>query len=235
MPELDPRADRPQLHDLQSSSGEAWRWFATCPKGLESLLLQELASLGAENLRETVAGCYFSGGLVVGYSACLCSRLANRILLPIAEFPVGDSASMHAGLLALPWTQYLRSTTSFVVDFSGESTEIRNTQYGAQVCKDAIVDHFQQAGLPRPQVARREADVRINARLRKGGIVVSVDFAGASLHQRGYRQEAGQAPLKENLAAALLLRADWPAIAAAGGALIDPMCVDREHCCWRGR
>ncbi|MCZ6830003.1 MAG: bifunctional 23S rRNA (guanine(2069)-N(7))-methyltransferase RlmK/23S rRNA (guanine(2445)-N(2))-methyltransferase RlmL [Gammaproteobacteria bacterium] len=202
----------------------ACRWFATCPKGLESLLYSELASLGAEDLRETVAGCYFSGSMAVAYRACLCSRLANRILLFVAEFPVSDSASLHAGMLALPWTDYLRATTRFVVDFSGESREIRNTRYGAQVCKDAIVDYFQQAGLERPEVALREADLRINVRLRKGGVAVSVDFSGGSLHQRGYRQEAGQAPLKENLAAALLLRADWPGIAARGGALIDPMC-----------
>ena len=71
------------------------QWFATCPKGLESLLLSELSSLGAVDLRETVAGCYFSGALAVAYQACLCSRLANRILQPVAEFPVGDSASLH--------------------------------------------------------------------------------------------------------------------------------------------
>jgi 23S rRNA (guanine2445-N2)-methyltransferase / 23S rRNA (guanine2069-N7)-methyltransferase len=224
MPDSESGAASSQVRHGDALPGDSRRWFATCPKGLEGLLYRELASLAAGNLRETVAGCYFSGPLAVAYCACLYTRLANRILLPIAEFPVDDSASLHAGLLALPWTEFLRPTTRFVVDFSGETREIRNTHYGAQVCKDAIVDHFQRAGLSRPEVARREADVRVNARLRKGGIAVSVDFAGGSLHQRGYRQEAGQAPLKENLAAALLLRADWPGIAARGGALIDPMC-----------
>ena len=200
------------------------QWFATCPKGLESLLYSELASFGAQDVRETVAGCYFSGAMAVAYRVCLGSRLANRILLPVAKFPVSDSASLHAGMLAVAWTDYLRETSRFVVDFSGENREIRNTRYGAQVCKDAIVDRFQLAGLGRPEVARRNADSRINVRLRKDGVAVSMDFAGASLHQRGYREEAGQAPLKENLAAALLLRADWPGIAAHGGALIDPMC-----------
>jgi 23S rRNA (guanine2445-N2)-methyltransferase / 23S rRNA (guanine2069-N7)-methyltransferase len=202
----------------------ASRWFASCPKGLEGLLYSELASLGAENLRETVAGCYFGGSQDIAYRACLWSRLANRILLPVAEFPVSDSSSLHAGLLALPWSDYLRVNSRFVVDFTGENREIRNTHYGAQVCKDAIVDFFQRAGAGRPEVAKRDPDIRINVRLRKGGAVVSVDFGGGSLHQRGYRQEAGEAPLKENLAAALLLRADWPGIAARGGALIDPMC-----------
>lgn len=200
------------------------QWFASCPKGLEGLLFSELSALGGESLRETVAGCYFSGPAAMGYRACLWSRLANRILLPVANFPVSDSASLHAGVLSVDWSRYLRPTTRFVVDFSGENPAIRNTRYGAQVCKDAVVDFFEQSGQGRPEVSRRDADLRINVRLHRGNAAVSVDFGGGSLHQRGYRQEAGEAPLKENLAAALLLRADWPGVAARGGALIDPMC-----------
>jgi 23S rRNA (guanine2445-N2)-methyltransferase / 23S rRNA (guanine2069-N7)-methyltransferase len=224
MPDKKPSAARPSAARPNAARPNAARWFASCPKGLEGLLYAELGSLGAEELRETVAGCYFGGSQLVAYRACLWSRLANRILLPIAEFPVSDSASLHAGMLGLQWSDYMQATSRFVVDFSGENREIRNTHYGAQVCKDAIVDYFQKTGSGRPEVAKREPDIRINVRLRKGGAVVSVDFAGGSLHQRGYRQQAGDAPLKENLAAALLLRADWPGIASRGGALIDPMC-----------
>jgi len=199
-------------------------WFASCPRGLESLLLQELSSLGADNPRETVAGCAFQGDLAVGYRASLWSRLANRVLLSLVDVPVSDSESIHAALLDFPWEEYLPANHSFVIDFSGQSDSIRNTQYGAQVVKDAIVDRFRARGMARPDVARRDADCRFQMRLHRGRLAGALDFAGASLHQRGYRLEAGKAPLKENLAAAMLLRADWPGVAARGGALIDPMC-----------
>ena len=199
-------------------------WFANCPRGLESLLLHELSTLGAESVRETVAGCVFEGSLSVAYRVCLWSRLANRVLLPIAEFEARESDDIHTLLLRVDWAAYLPWGCSLVVDFAGQNRSIRNTQYGAQLTKDAIVDRFRDQGLPRPEVSRQDTDVRFQVRLRKGKLKVALDVAGGSLHQRGYRPEAGTAPLKENLAAALLLRADWLAMAARGGALIDPMC-----------
>jgi 23S rRNA (guanine2445-N2)-methyltransferase / 23S rRNA (guanine2069-N7)-methyltransferase len=199
-------------------------WFASCPRGLENLLLQELPTLGAAAVRETIAGVYFEGELSVAYRAALWTRLANRILLQLAEFPVTDSDSMHRALLQLPWREYLPEGRTFFIDFTGQNRDIRNTQYGAQVAKDAIVDHFREQGHARPDVAKRDADVRFQLRLGKGKLNVALDFVGSSLHQRGYRREAGGAPLKENLAAALLLRAGWPAMCEQGGALIDPMC-----------
>jgi 23S rRNA (guanine2445-N2)-methyltransferase / 23S rRNA (guanine2069-N7)-methyltransferase len=199
-------------------------WFASCPRGLESLLLQELESLGASELKETVAGCSFQAPLAVAYRVSLWTRLANRVLLSISEFPAEQKEEIHAGLMAIPWEDYLPPGRTFVINFSGQNRDIRNTQFGAQLAKDAIVDRFRERGLTRPAVDRRAADVRFQVRLHRGRLAVSLDFAGASLHQRGYRLEAGKAPLKENLAAAMLLRADWPGIAARGGALIDPMC-----------
>ncbi|MEP5766516.1 MAG: bifunctional 23S rRNA (guanine(2069)-N(7))-methyltransferase RlmK/23S rRNA (guanine(2445)-N(2))-methyltransferase RlmL [Halieaceae bacterium] len=200
------------------------QWFASCPRGLESLLLQELESLGADSVKETIAGVAFAGPLAVAYRVALWTRLANRVLLSISEHPVGDSDNIHATLLDVAWEDYLAPGLTFVIDFSGQSGSIRNTQYGAQLAKDAILDRFRKLGLTRPQVQRKGADLRFQLRLHKGRLAVSLDFAGSSLHQRGYRLEAGKAPLKENLAAAMLLRADWPGIAARGGALIDPLC-----------
>lgn len=200
------------------------QWFANCPKGLESLLLHELQTLGAESVRETVAGCAFVGPLAVAYRVALWSRLANRVLLPIAELAYSETDSKLTFLKDLVWEDYLPVGRSFAIDFSGESRAIRNTQYGAQVCRDAISDRFREMSLARPNGMRKGADVQFQVRMRKGKLKVSLDFAGCSLHQRGYRREAGGAPLKENLAAALLLRADWPAMASRGGALVDPMC-----------
>jgi len=207
-----------------ASNQAASQWFAACPRGLENLLAAELMTLGAKSTRETVAGVYFEGSRATGYRACLWSRLANRILRPLTTVEAADGDQLYTQLKAFDWSGVFNVRQSFAIDFSGESHTIRNTQYGAQRCKDAIVDWFTEHGGQRPNVERRHPDVRLNVRLSKGRAVMSVDYSGGSLHQRGYRQRAGAAPLKENLAAAILLRADWPGMAARGGALIDPMC-----------
>ncbi|MFV8816628.1 bifunctional 23S rRNA (guanine(2069)-N(7))-methyltransferase RlmK/23S rRNA (guanine(2445)-N(2))-methyltransferase RlmL [Haliea sp. E17] len=202
----------------------AIQWFAACPRGLESLLQEELTGLGASDVRETIAGVHFSGPRALGYRACLWSRLANRILLPLATVEAGDADALYTGLSEVDWSAVMRAQQSFAVDFSGQNRSIRNTQFGAQRSKDAIVDWFVRHGGVRPSVDRQRPDVRINVHLSKGRAAVAVDFSGGSLHRRGYRVSAGAAPLKENLAAAILLRAGWPAMAAEDGALIDPMC-----------
>ncbi len=199
-------------------------WFATCPKGIESLLTHELESLGATDCRQTVAGVYFHGPLVTGYRACLWSRVANRILLPMITVDAADADSLYRGLRQFPWQDWMRVRQTFAIDFSGQNREIRNTQFGAQKVKDALVDYFQASVGQRPSVSRQHPDLRFNVRLSKDRAIVALDMSGGSLHRRGYRSQAGSAPLKENLAAALLLRADWPGMAARGGALIDPMC-----------
>ncbi|KZX60140.1 23S rRNA (guanine(2445)-N(2))/(guanine(2069)-N(7))-methyltransferase [Halioglobus sp. HI00S01] len=199
-------------------------WFATCPKGLEGLLAAELQTLGAESSRETVAGVYFSGAQAMGYRACLWSRLANKVLRPLASFEVEDGDQLYTQLKGFDWSRVLSARNSIAIDFSGTNRSIRNTQFGAQRCKDAVVDWFKENGGHRPAVDRRSPDVRLNVRLSRGKVALAIDYSGASLHQRGYRQQQGAAPLKENLAAAILLRADWPGAAARGGALIDPMC-----------
>ncbi len=199
-------------------------WFAACPKGIESLLAHELSTLGADATRETVAGVYFEGTQAVAYRACLWSRLANRILMPLHRFPVSDADSLYAGLRQIAWNTLFKADSTLAIDFLGQNDAIRNTQFGAQKSKDAIVDWFVDNGGVRPSVDRKNPGVRINLRLVKSQLHVALDFSGGSLHRRGYRQGAGEAPLKENLAAALLMRADWPGMAARGGALIDPMC-----------
>lgn len=199
-------------------------WFATCPKGVESLLAAELDALGAQSTRESVAGVTFTAAPVVAFRACLWSRLANRVLWPLATVDASDADSLYRALREMPWSDWFAASRSIAVDFSGTNSAIRNTQFGAQRAKDAIVDWFRAHGGVRPAVDRREAEVRINLRLVRQHATVSLDLAGHSLHQRGYRRRTGAAPLKENLAAAILLRADWPGMAARGAALIDPMC-----------
>ncbi len=198
--------------------------FATCPKGLEYLLRDELRALGAEDAHEALAGVHFSGSPQLAYRACLWSRLASRILIRLGEFEAIDADALHAGVQAIDWSQHLAPSGTFAIDAVGVSATLRNTQYIALRCKDAIVDQFRERTGARPDIDVERPSVRINVRIHRDRASVSLDLAGIPLHRRGWRQGQGEAPLKENLASAMLLRAGWPAIHAAGGALVDPMC-----------
>ena len=199
-------------------------YFATCPKGLEYLLRDELVALGAADVREALAGVYFAGELDIAYRACLWSRLASRILLPLAEFDAADGEALYDGMQSIDWSEHMAAHATFSIDAVTAQSKLTHSQFVALRAKDAIVDQFRQRGGTRPDVDTDEPDVRINVRLRRDRATVSIDLAGTPLHRRGWREVQGEAPLKENLAAAMLLRAGWPAIYAEGGALLDPMC-----------
>jgi 23S rRNA (guanine2445-N2)-methyltransferase / 23S rRNA (guanine2069-N7)-methyltransferase len=199
-------------------------FFATCPKGLEYLLVDELKTLGADDVHEALAGVHFRGELVTGYQACLWSRLASRVLMPLAEFEAPDADALYAGARTIAWDEQLDVATSFAVDAVGSTQGVTHSQYAALRVKDAIVDTFRDKTGDRPNVDTENPGLRINLVLRKGKAIVSINLSGPPLHQRGYRKGAGLAPLKENLAAAMLLRAGWPQIYATGGGLVDPLC-----------
>lgn len=203
---------------------ESNAFFATCPKGLESLLLEEIKSLGAIKPKETVGGVYFSGDLAVGYRACLWSRLANRVILILSNTPCRDIDSYYEAIKAIAWDKHFGLDDTFAIDFSGSMKEIRHSHFGALKAKDAIADYFTERAGRRPDIDAKRPNVLVNVRVNKGQLTVGLDLSGESLHRRGYRERGGLAPLKENLGAALLLRADWPGIAAQGGVLYDPMC-----------
>ncbi len=199
-------------------------FFATCPKGLEYLLRDELVAMGAQDVREALAGVHFAGSLETAYRACLWSRLASRILLPLAEFDAATDEQLYAGVQAIDWSQHLAAHGTFAVDAGTAMSKLTHSQYIALRSKDAVVDQFRQRDGSRPDVDTDEPDVRINLRLRRDRATLSLDLAGSPLHRRGWREVQGEAPLKENLAAAMLLRAGWPKLYAEGGALLDPMC-----------
>lgn len=199
-------------------------YFATAPKGIESLLADELRQLGATGVRETRAGVAFEGDLAVAYRACLWSRLANRILLPLARFAAATPEALYAGVQTIAWDEHLGVDDSLAIDFTASQSQITHSQYGALKAKDAVVDQFRDRYGRRPNVERTRPAVRINIYLHKDEATVSLDLSGESLHRRGYRLEGMAAPMKENLAAAVLLRAGWPEIARSGGPLLDPLC-----------
>ncbi|MFO1368430.1 MAG: bifunctional 23S rRNA (guanine(2069)-N(7))-methyltransferase RlmK/23S rRNA (guanine(2445)-N(2))-methyltransferase RlmL [Marinagarivorans sp.] len=198
--------------------------FATCPKGLENLLQDELTALGAREARATVAGVYFDADIIQAMRVCLHSRLANRVLLPLGVEDVASDYDLYSAAYTIDWHNHLRPDCTFAVDFTGTNDAIKNTQFGAMRIKDALVDKLRDHTGTRPNVDRHTPRFRVNARLAKNKVHIGIDLSGESLHRRGYRLEQGVAPLKENLAAAILMRANWPQIAAAGGHLIDPMC-----------
>jgi 23S rRNA (guanine2445-N2)-methyltransferase / 23S rRNA (guanine2069-N7)-methyltransferase len=199
--------------------------LATCPKGIEGLLADELSALGAEPGKTTVAGVYFSADQATAYRVCLWSRLANRVILLLAREAMIETAEQVRDVVArIAWSQHLAPGKTLAVDFHGRSDHIRHTRFGAQTVKDGVVDALQLAGQERPNVDTKTPDLRIYAHLHRANLSLGIDLSGDSLHRRGYRRDVGHAPLKENLAAALLVRAGWPERAKAGEPLIDPLC-----------
>ena len=198
--------------------------YLTCPKSLEGLLLEEARGLGLEEAREQVAAVRGQASMETAYRLCLWSRLANRVLLVMARFPLSNAEELYQGVHAIDWHEHLLPSGSLAVEFSGRGAGIDNTHFGALKVKDAIVDKLRTAQGERPSVDKLNPDLRVHLRLERGEAIVSLDLSGHSLHQRGYRLQQGAAPLKENLAAAVLIRAGWPQLAAEGAALSDPMC-----------
>ncbi|WP_148254359.1 bifunctional 23S rRNA (guanine(2069)-N(7))-methyltransferase RlmK/23S rRNA (guanine(2445)-N(2))-methyltransferase RlmL [Aidingimonas lacisalsi] len=208
-----------------SQASDYMNIFATCPKGIEDLLADELATLGARIGKTTVAGVHLQASLQEAYRFCLWSRLANRIVLCLAQVQeIEHPEQLQAASRALDWTMHWRSGTTLAVDFHGQSPHIRHTRFGAQTVKDGVVDALQAAGNPRPHIDTRSPDLRLYAHLHRGRLILGIDLSGESLHKRGYRRDQAHAPLKENLASALLIRAGWPERAKAGESLVDPLC-----------
>ncbi len=203
---------------------ETLELFVTCPRGIEGLLLDEMKALGAQSPRETHSGVSLQGDMQLAYRICLWSRLANRVLVILERFPVADAQGLYEGVAAIDWSQHLLPEGSLAVDFGGILPGVDNTHFGALKVKDAVVDGLRKADGTRPSVDRVNPDLRINVHCRSGEAQLAIDLSGHSLHQRGYRLQQGAAPLKENLAAAILLRAGWPQLAETQGALADPMC-----------
>ncbi|ADM98932.1 23S rRNA m2G2445 methyltransferase [Dickeya dadantii 3937] len=194
--------------------------FASTARGLEELLKSELEALGAQQCTVVQGGVHFQGDDRLLYQSLMWSRLASRILLPLNEFNVYSDLDLYLGVQAVDWSAVFDVNHTFAVHFTGTNDEIRNSQYGALKVKDAIVDSFSRKTGQRPDVARQQPDIRINVFLQREKASVALDLSGESLHLRGYREMAGQAPLKENLAAAIVLRSGWE----AGTPMVDPMC-----------
>ncbi|WP_094752075.1 bifunctional 23S rRNA (guanine(2069)-N(7))-methyltransferase RlmK/23S rRNA (guanine(2445)-N(2))-methyltransferase RlmL [Psychromonas sp. CD1] len=194
-------------------------YFIPTAKGLAPLLEVELLEMGIENSKQINGGVSFDGSLEQGYKVCLWSRFGSKVLLKLSEFKVIDAMDLYLGASNIHWEEHFDVTNTFSIDFSGTNDEIRNTQFGALKIKDAIVDRFRTKCDARPNVEKRDADIRFNGRLWKDKVSIYLDLSGSPLHIRGYRSIAGEAPLRETLAAGIIKRSGWK-----GEALLDPMC-----------
>lgn len=205
-------------------------FFATTAKGCEALLADELRALGASEVKETRAGAAFSGDLSTAYRVCLWSRVASRVLLRLARFSADSPDALYEGVEHLAWHEHIAPDGTLAVDANIVDAPVAHPHYAALRVKDAVVDRLRARFGTRPSVDTERPQVRLNLFWRRDEATLSIDLSGDSLHRRGYRDDTVQAPLKENLAAALLLRAQWPAIARAGGGFVDLMCGSGTVC-----
>ena len=194
--------------------------FATTARGFEELLKSELTELGAQDAKVAQGGVHYWADDETLYRTLLWSRLSSRILLPIVQAKVFSDLDLYSAVVGVNWLDYFDEKVHFFVDFNGTNQEIRHTQFGAMRVKDGIVDYFARHGRARPNVDKEQPDIRIHAYLNRDDVVLSLDLSGDALHMRGYREDTGKAPLRETLAAAIVLRSGWQ----KGTPLVDPMC-----------
>ena len=195
-------------------------FFATCPKGLENLLFRELVDLNASSVKETVSGVSFSGNMELAMRVCLYSRFASRIIMNLNTFRCDDDTDLYLGAKGIGYERYFDSDKTIAVSFNGSNRHIRNTQYGALRVKDAVCDRFVECKLERPDVQKNNPDIHIIATLKKGELAVGIDLSGSAQFWREYHRTTGAAPLKENLAAAMVVRSGFN----GSQNFIDPMC-----------
>jgi putative N6-adenine-specific DNA methylase len=195
-------------------------FFATCPRGLEPVLSSELSALGADEVRATDGGVHFCGPGSLSYRVNLHSRIASRVLWRIAQSRYNDEQHIYDTVLALPWSDYFDVTRTIRINITAIKSPLKSLDFTTLRIKDAICDKFRQLTGERPSVDTREPDIRIHAFLEQSQMTLYLDTSGDALFKRGVRQYTNIAPLRENLAAGILLLAGWQ----PGTPLLDPMC-----------
>lgn len=199
------------------------RYFVTCARGVEPITAEELRGIGVTNLEEVPGGVFFEGDQDTLYKAHLWLRTGNRILLPLRSFPCHTPEQLYEGVSKTKWETFFKRDLTFSVDctLSGRrNPKLDHSQYAKLKAKDAIVDRMRAKTGDRPNVDIENPDIGIFLYVRDGVCTLNLDATGASLHERGYRSRDARAPLKETLAAALLILAEYDPTKP----LIDPMC-----------
>ena len=202
------------------SSSLSERFFAPCPRGLEPLLAEELRVLGAENARCFPGGVAFAGDRRICYAANLRSRLASRILWKVADFRYAGEDDVYVAARAVDWPGLFAIEHTLRVHVTAQKSPLKSLAFITLRIKDAICDRFRDAVGSRPNVERGRPDVRVHAFLEGDRGTLYLDTSGEPLFKRGWRRSTVEAPLRENLAAGIVLLTGWN----PGEALLDPMC-----------
>lgn len=195
-------------------------WLATAARGTEPVLARELRALGASDIRSTAGGVEFEGPAELGRRANLWLRSANHVLLRLAGFPVASADDLYAGAHDVRWEDFLTPRTTFAVAAQGRAPGVRHSGFAALRVKDAVADRMRERRGARPDVDPRDPDVRIVLHLDGRAGSLFLDSSGASLHRRGWRRRSTEAPLRETLAAAIVLWSGWD----RRRPLCDPLC-----------
>jgi putative N6-adenine-specific DNA methylase len=196
------------------------QFFATCPRGLESLLSDELKAIGAQSVAPTDGGVGFAGDLLLSYRANLESRIATRILWQVGRGRYASEDDLYKAAYGLPWAQWFRVERSFMVKVTAVKCPLKSLEFVTLRIKDAVCDRFRETGGSRPNIDTRQPDVRVHAYLTADEYRLYLDTSGNALYQRGLRRASVEAPLRENLAAGILKMTGWQ----PGTPLLDPMC-----------
>ena len=196
------------------------QFFATCPRGLETVLAQELADCGALNVQPVDGGASFTGDIEICYRANLQSRVATRILWRVGQGNYASEDDIYQAVLKLDWKEWFSVDRNFMVKVTGVKCPLKSLEFVTLRIKDAVCDRFRQSLNRRPDINTREPDVRVHAYLTADQYQIYLDTSGAALYQRGFRRSSVEAPLRENLAAGILKLTGWK----PGTPLLDPMC-----------
>ncbi|MGD8439573.1 MAG: THUMP domain-containing protein [Holophagae bacterium] len=193
---------------------------ATCSRGLEEVLADELREMGVGGVSPGRGFVGFTGGLRAVYDANLRLRTAARVVVPMARGQIRNRDQLYDLASTVAWHEIIDRGQTMAVDVAGRSRAFRNTAFTAQVVKDAVVDGLRDRHGWRPSVDRSEPDVRLHLHLSDGVTTLSLDSTGEQLSHRGYRPRGGPAPLAETLAAGVLLLAGYD----GSEPLLDPLC-----------
>ena len=202
------------------SSSPSERFFATAPRGLEALLAGELAALGAREPRAVPGGVAFGGDWAACYRANLGSRIASRILWRVSDFPCRTEEDLYAAARSVDWPEYFSVSNKIRVNVSAQNSPLKSLDFATLRIKDAVCDRFRDAVGRRPDVERAAPDVRIHAFLEEARGALYLDTSGEPLFKRGWRRGRIEAPLRENLAAGIVMLSGWK----PEEPLLDPMC-----------
>lgn len=198
-------------------------FFISCAQGLSSFVVEELKSLGISG-KMHATGVTFEGNIKDAYQVCLWSRCASKVLLLLKTNRFKDLDTLHFDLQSFPWSAHLGEDQTFMVAVTATKHPHLNTHFAALRVKDAIVDYFQDLMETRPNVDKENPDLRFHLHISEHDYTLYLDISGESLHKRGFRLDAGIAPIKENLAAALLYKSGWPEMARQNYDFLDPLC-----------